>query len=113
VAQPELSVRRPNYEETKVAMTIESKRLKELLAKATSQGLGIWAPALVELENCAPALAREVLCLRADKAKMMEAVEKVKAGYVSRMKFCDIEPLPYYRDFVAQLTAINATTEQK
>lgn len=33
------------------------------------------------------------------------AIEKVRDGYKSQMKFCDIEPLPYFREFVRRIEA--------
>jgi hypothetical protein len=35
-------------------------------------------------------------------------VVKIRDGYVSQMKFCDIEPLPYFREFVRRLDALIA-----
>jgi hypothetical protein len=37
--------------------------------------------------------------------RFRKEIEKVRADYVSRMKFCDIEPLPYFRDFVRRIDA--------
>lgn len=34
---------------------------------------------------------------------LREEILKIKAGYESQMKFCDIEPLPYFREFVRRL----------
>jgi hypothetical protein len=35
----------------------------------------------------------------------VEAVRKVRDGYASQMKFCDIEALGYFREFVRRLDA--------
>lgn len=41
----------------------------------------------------------------AEQSARIAAIEKVRDGYKSQMKFCDIEPLPYFREFVRRIDA--------
>lgn len=41
----------------------------------------------------------------ATQSARIAAIEKVRDGYKSQMKFCDIEPLPYFREFVRRIEA--------
>lgn len=36
-------------------------------------------------------------------AGVVEAIKKVRDGYVSQMKFCDIEAMGYFREFVRRI----------
>lgn len=45
----------------------------------------------------------ELTTLRAENKLMREAVEAVRDGYKSQMKFCDIEALGYFREFVRRI----------
>jgi hypothetical protein len=122
----------------KAPMTIESKRLEELLAKATpgpwltqDERDGNWAVwtrqphtgtlalAFDELIALAPDLARLVLSLRADKAKMLEAVAPLLARWKGFKDSDGNQQESYYRlakgawaEWEA-LTAIKATMEQR
>ena len=53
----------------------------------------------------APDDARRVAAWSRDDA-LRESVKTLRDGYASQMKFCDIEPLPYFREFVRRLDAI-------
>lgn len=46
---------------------------------------------------------RATATLRAQNAAMKEAIEAVRDGYKSQMKFCDIEALGYFREFVRRI----------
>jgi hypothetical protein len=135
----------------KAPMTIESKRLEELLAKATpgpwltqDERDGNWAvwtrqphtgtlalafdedmngvfpsQSNAELIALAPDLARLVLSLRADKAKMLEAVAPLLARWKGFKDSDGNQQESYYRlakgawaEWEA-LTAIKATMEQR
>lgn len=43
----------------------------------------------------------------------VEVLEKMRAGYVSQMQFCDIEPLPYFREFVRKIDAALAKHKEQ
>lgn len=71
----------------------------------TSDGLGKW-----QYHDGPPNpshLARNVQALFLHPAPdaLRVAVEKVRDQYKNQMRFCDIEPLPYFREFVQRLDA--------
>lgn len=43
---------------------------------------------------------------KSSEGELLSELEKLRDRYKSQMKFCDIEPLPYFRDFASQLEVI-------
>lgn len=46
-----------------------------------------------------------ITTLSSERDLLRERVEKVRDGYLSQMKFCDIEAMGYFREFVRRIDA--------